>query len=330
MTEWTDGGAAMLVLAAALMLDVLVGEMALLLRNALHPVVAIGRVVGWLDARLNRPERSERARYWRGVFAAVAVALLAGGFGWLVVVLSAGVPGGWLIEALLIAILLAQRSLYEHVAAVSNGLRRSGLAGGRAAIRHLVSRDPASLDEPGIARAALESLAENFADAVVAPVFWCAIGGLPGICAYKAINTADSMIGYRTNRYRAFGRAAARLDDAANWIPARLAALFTVVAAALTGSDAARALRVIRRDARTHASPNAGWPEAAFAGALGLALGGPRKYPGQGATEHWIGGDGKRRYGPRAIGRGLKLYIAACAVNALAGMAIVGIRASLG
>ena len=324
-----DGGASVLVLVAALALDALFGEMALLLRNALHPVVAIGRVVAVLDRRLNRPERGEAARFWRGVFTAASVALLAGGFGGLVAALAAGVPGGWLIEALLVAILLAQRSLFEHVAAVAKGLRRDGLAGGRAAIRHLVSRDPASLDEPGIARAALESLAENFADAVVAPVFWYAILGLPGICACKAINTADSMIGYRTNKYRAFGRAAARLDDAANWIPARLAALVTVIAAALTGNDARRAVRVIRRDAKTHASPNAGWPEAAFAGALGLALGGPRTYPGEGTREHWIGGDGKRRYGPKAIGRGLRLFVVACAVNAALGVAVVLFRSTL-
>jgi adenosylcobinamide-phosphate synthase len=307
----------------------LFGEMALLLRNALHPVVAVGRVVGWLDRRLNRPERGAAARFWRGVFTAASVAVLAGLFGWLVAVLAAGVPGGWLVEALLVAILLAQRSLFEHVAAVAKGLRRDGLAGGRAAIRHLVSRDLASLDEPGIARAALESLAENFADAVVAPVFWYAVAGLPGICAYKAINTADSMIGYRSKKYRAFGKSAARLDDAANWIPARLASLVTVIAAALTGNDPARAARVIRRDARTHPSPNAGWPEAAFAGALGLALGGPRTYPGAGTTEHWIGGDGKRRYGPAGIDRGLRLYLAACVVNAAAAAGILLFRASL-
>ncbi|UCH72939.1 MAG: cobalamin biosynthesis protein CobD [Rhodospirillales bacterium] len=330
MTEWTYGGAGLLVLAAALVLDALFGEMALLLRNALHPVVAIGRVVGWLDAKLNRPERGERARFWRGVFTAVAVATLAGGVGWVVSALARVLPGGWLIEALLVAILLSQRSLYEHVAAVSRSLRCDGLAGGRAAIRHLVSRDPASLDEPGIARAALESLAENFADAVVAPVFWYAVAGLPGICAYKAINTADSMIGYRTNKYRVFGRAAARLDDAANWIPARLAALIIVAAAALTGNETRRALRVIRRDARTHASPNAGWPEAAFAGALGLALGGPRSYPGEGTREHWIGADGRRRYGPAGIDKGLRLYLAACAVNGILGGGILLLGASLG
>jgi adenosylcobinamide-phosphate synthase len=330
MTDGMDGGASVLVLAAALVLDALFGEMALLLRNALHPVVAVGRVVGWLDRRLNRPERGEAARFWRGVFTAASVSLLAGGFGWLVAVLTAGVPGGWLVEALLVAILLAQRSLFEHVAAVAKGLRRDGLAGGRAAIRHIVSRDPASLDAPGIARAALESLSENFADGVVAPVFWYAVAGLPGICAYKAINTADSMIGYRSNKYAAFGKAAARLDDAASWIPARLAALITVIAASLTRNYARRAMRVIRRDAGTHASPNAGWPEAAFAGALGLALGGKRTYPGEGTKEHWIGGDGKRKYGPKGIGRGLRLYVVACAVNAAVGVAIVWIRASLG
>jgi adenosylcobinamide-phosphate synthase len=212
---------------------------------------------------------------------------------------------------------------------VAKGLRRDGLAGGRAAIRHIVSRDPASLDQPGVARAALESLAENFADGVVAPVFWYAVAGLPGICAYKAINTADSMIGYRTNRYAAFGKASARLDDAANWIPARLAAIVIAIAAAFTGNDTRGVLRVMWRDAATHASPNAGWPEAAFAGALGLALGGKRSYPGEGTKEHWIGGDGKRRYGPKGIERGLRLYIVACILNAVVAAGIMLVRTNL-
>ena len=160
---------------------------------------------------------------------------------------------------------------------------------------------------------------------MVAPVFWYAVAGLPGILVYKAINTADSMIGYRTEKYRAFGKAAARLDDAANWIPARLAGLITALAAVFTGDDWARALRVMRRDARTHASPNAGWPEAAFAGALGLALGGPRTYPGQGTKEHWIGGEGRRKYGPKGIERGLKLYVWACAVNAGVGLGVLAV-----
>ena len=325
-TQWE----ALAILAGALALDALFGEMAALFRILPHPVEAMGRLTGALDRRLNKPERGEGARFWRGVFAAAAVVGIVGTTGWLLATLARGIPGGWMIETLIVATLLAQRSLYGHVAAVAQALAIDGLAGGRRAIRHIVSRDPASMDEHGIARAALESLSENFADAVVAPVFWYAIAGLPGILAYKAINTADSMIGYRTDRYRAFGKAAARLDDLANWIPARLAGLITALAAVFTGDDWACALRVMWRDASSHASPNAGWPEAAFAGALGLALGGPRVYPGEGTKEHWIGGDGKRKYGLRGIERGLRLYIAACLVNAAVGVGIVLVRANAG
>lgn len=319
-----------MVLAAALALDALFGEMGALFRLLPHPVEAMGRLIGAMDRKLNKPERGEGARFLRGVFTILVVAGGAGLVGWLIATLARGLPGGWMIEALVVATLLAQRSLHGHVAAVAIALRNEGLAGGRRAIRHIVSRDPATLDEPGIARAGLESLSENFADAVVAPVFWYAVAGLPGILAYKAINTADSMIGYRSEKYRAFGKAAARADDAANWIPARLAGLITALAAALTGNDAARALKVMWRDAGAHASPNAGWPEAAFAGALGLALGGPRVYPGEGTKEHWIGGEGKRKYGPKGIGRGLKLYVWACAVNAAVGLGILAVRVALG
>jgi adenosylcobinamide-phosphate synthase len=325
-TQWE----ALTILAAALALDALFGEMGPLFRILPHPVQAMGRLIGAMDRRLNRPDRGEAARFWRGAFTLIVVVATAGAVGWLIATLARGIPGGWMIEALIAATLLAQRSLYGHVAAVALALRNEGLAGGRRAIRHIVSRDPNSMDEHGIARAALESLSENFADAVVAPVFWYAVAGLPGMLAYKAINTADSMIGYRSDQYRAFGKAAARLDDAANWIPARLAGLITALAAAPAGDDPTRALKVMWRDACTHASPNAGWPEAAFAGALGLALGGPRSYPGEGTREHWIGGEGKRKYGPKGIGRGLKLYLWACAVNAAVGLGILLIRASLG
>jgi adenosylcobinamide-phosphate synthase len=323
MWEFWSQWEALTILAGALALDALFGEMGPLFRILPHPVEAMGRLIGAMDARLNKPERGEAARLLRGVFTVAAVAGIAGAAGWLVATLARGIPGGWMIEALIAATLLAQRSLHAHVAAVALALHNEGLAGGRRAIRHIVSRDPAGMDEHGIARAGLESLSENFADAVVAPVFWYAVAGLPGMLAYKAINTADSMIGYRSDKYRAFGKAAARLDDAANWIPARLAGLITAAAAALTGNDATRALKVMWRDAGTHASPNAGWPEAAFAGALGLALGGPRVYPGQGTREHWIGGEGKRKYGPKGIGRGLKLYVWACAVNAAVGLGIL-------
>ncbi len=325
MVEWQ----VLTVLAAALALDALFGEMGPLFRALPHPVIVIGRLVDLLDRKLNRAERGPAARFWRGVFVVASLVSLAAAAGWAIATMASGVPGGWMVEAVLVAVLVAQRSLYEHVAAVSRALGQDGLAGGRAAIRHIVSRDPASMDEAGIARAAMESLSENFADGVVAPVFWYAVAGLPGMLAYKALNTADSMIGYRSEKYLAFGKAAALLDDLANWLPARLAALCVVAAAAFRADcDAIRALRIVRRDAATHASPNAGWPEAAFAGALGLALGGPRVYPGQGRKEHWIGGDGIRDYGSVGIGRGLALFIRACVANAILAAVILSIRAA--
>ena len=187
-------------------------------------------------------------------------------------------PFGFIVVAILASSLIAQRSLYEHVARVADALERDGLDAGRRAVSQIVGRDPDALDEAGVARAAIESLAENFSDGVVAPVFWLAVGGLAGGAAYKAINTADSMIGHRTPRHEDFGFAAARLDDLVNLPASRLAALLIVLA---SGASARRTPgRAVWRDARKHRSPNAGWPEAAMAGALGLSLAGPRVYGG--------------------------------------------------
>src|SRR5690554_4671448 len=195
--------------------------------------------------------------------------------------------------------LVAQKSLYDHVAAVARGLEQGGLEGGRKAVSLIVGRDPESLDQAGVARAAIESLSENFSDAVVAPVFWAALFGLPGLLAYKAVNTADSMIGHRTPRHAAFGWAAARLDDAVNLIPARLAGLRIAGAALLLpGARAGNALRAMGRDAPRHRSPNAGWQEAAMGGALGLALAGPRRYGGQVVEDAWMGAGGRTDAGP--------------------------------
>src|SRR5262249_38158805 len=209
-----------------------------------------------------------------------------------------------------------------------DGLDQAGLAGGRNAVAHIVGRDPETLNEAGVARAALESLAENFSDAVAAPAFWALLLGLPGILAYKAVNTADSMIGYRTERHEHFGWAAARLDDLLNLVPARLAGAALCGAAFLLSREQGRAAwQVMRRDARKHHSPNAGWPEAAMAGALGLALGGPRVYDGELADEDaWLGDGGRTDATSADIRRGLKLYVIACALQA-AVVAIVAILA---
>jgi adenosylcobinamide-phosphate synthase len=250
----------------------------------------------------------------RGLLLVLLVVLASAGLGWAVERVLLDMSGGWIAEALLASSLLAFRDLFDRVRAVRRGLE-IGLEAARAKVAHIVGRDPETLDEAGVARAATESLAENFSDGVVAPVFWFALFGLGGLAAYKAVNTLDSMIGHRNPRYEAFGKAAARLDDALNWVPARLAGLLLVLAAAvLPQARAARAFRTMWRDAPRHRSPNAGWQEAAMAGALGLKLAGPRHYPDGAVPDHWMG-DGRADLGPADLNAALRLYLVA---NALA------------
>ena len=244
----------------------------------------------------------------------LAVVALAGGLGWAVERLCNGFLGGWVLEAVLASTLIAFRGLHDHVRAVAEALDL-GLAEARAAVAHIVGRDPARLDAPGVARAAAESLAENFSDGVVAPLFWFALLGLPGLCAYKAVNTLDSMIGQRNPRYEHFGKAAARLDDAVNWVPARLAGLLLVAAARFLPEARARgAWRAVRRD-------NAGWQEAALAGALGFRLAGPRDYPDGPVEDAWMG-DGHAELDAAALRAALRLYRAAGGV--VAGILLFG------
>jgi adenosylcobinamide-phosphate synthase len=225
------------------------------------------------------------------------------------------VLAGLLVTGILAGTLLAQRSLWRHVADVAEALERDGLGGGRRAVSRIVGRNPDSLDESAVVRAAIESLAENFSDGVVAPALWCSACGLPGIAAYKAVNTADSMIGHRTPRHEAFGWAAARLDDVINLPASRLAALWLILAAWLQpGASAAGALRAVRRDAGKHRSPNAGWPEAAMAGALGIRLAGPRVYGATRVEDRWMG-DGRAGATTADLRRALALYRLACAIQ---------------
>ena len=304
-----------LLLLLALIVDGLVGDPRWLWRALPHPVAMIGALIGWFDAKLNRDGRSDLNRTVRGAITVGLCVGLSALVGWWLHQLMAHLSYGMVGEIVLVAILLAGRSLYDHVGAVAKGLKKGGLAGGRAALQHIVGRDVTSLDAHGVARSAIESLAENFADGLVAPAFWYVLLGLPGLFAYKAINTLDSMIGYRTKRHKAFGLTAARLDDAANYLPARLSGLLICLAAASAPSGrAGRALKVMRRDAMRHASPNAGWPEAAMAGALDIALGGPRRYPGGVSEGAWIG-DGRARLEVRDIRSAQRLYLIACALG---------------
>nr|WP_281413153.1 adenosylcobinamide-phosphate synthase CbiB [Marivibrio halodurans] len=310
----------------AMALDAAIGDPRWLWRLLPHPVVWAGALIGWFDRKLNREDRSAVNRTVRGAVAVAITVGLAAGLGWAAHYLLARLPFGMGWEALIVAVLLAGRGLFDHVGRVAKGLKADGLEGGREALRHIVGRDVKSLDSHGVARSAIESLAENFADGLVAPAFWYVLLGLPGLLAYKAINTCDSMIGYRTKRHKAFGLVAARLDDAANFLPARLAGILVCLAALFAPrGDPARAVRTMRADAGKHASPNAGWPEAAMAGALDLALGGPRRYPG-GVTEGaWIG-TGRARLGPRDIAAARRLYLIACAIGwaLAAGVALAG------
>jgi adenosylcobinamide-phosphate synthase len=233
-------------------------------------------------------------------------------------VLQLPAPIALVILACLASTLIAQRSLYEHVAAVADALDEGGIEAGRDAVARIVGRDTSALDEAGVSRSAMESLAENFSDGVVAPVLWGALFGLPGMVAYKAINTADSMIGHRTPRHEAFGYAAAKVDDVVNLPASRLAAFFLAVAALFhDDADFHRAVETVRRDADIHRSPNAGWPEAAMAGALGLKLSGPRVYHGALTGDEWIG-EGSEGANSADIRRALGLYKTACTVQVVA------------
>lgn len=271
-----------IVFAIAAALDAILGEPKWIWSRAPHPAVLMGRLIGWLEIRLNDLAVSPNRRKLRGIGALLALVLGAGALGLLLKALPSRLP-----EVLILAALLAQRSLVDHLRDVAKGMRNS-VEEGRQAVAMIVGRDTAQMDSPAIARAAIESGAENFSDGVIAPAFWFLVGGLPGLLIYKITNTADSMIGYRTPRLEAFGWAAARFDDLLNLIPARLSALL------IAYSGPRNSFHGVFRDAQLHRSPNAGWPEAAMARTLGVALSGPRSYEGEMRDFPWVNESGDR------------------------------------
>lgn len=299
----------------ALGLDRVVGDPDWLWRRVPHPVAGFGALIAAADRRFNRPHWTPTRRRAAGVVSTFALLLIAGLVGHILHRLLQ--PLGWVgfaLEALVASVLLAQKSLADHVARVGRVLEGDGLAAGRRVVSMIVGRDPDALDEAGVSRAAIESLAENASDGVVAPWFYLVLFGLPGLFAYKMLNTADSMIGHMSERHRAFGWAAARLDDLANWVPARLTAALFALAAWLGSNRAAarRALRASIADGPNHRSPNAGWPEAAAAGALDLALGGPRRYGEIAVEAAMLHAAGRRDAGPHDIRSALRLFRWAC------------------
>lgn len=305
----------MVVVVVALGCDALFGDPDWLWRRIAHPVAVIGRAIAVLDNAFNRADWSPSRRKLAGV---VVVVLLVGVSALVGVAVEAALPrniGGNIVLGLIASLFIAQRSLYQHVARVRDAFADGGLAAARGAVGMIVGRDPQSLDESGVCRAAIESCAENFSDGVVAPVFWLALLGLPGLIAYKAINTADSMIGHRSEKYRDFGWAAARLDDAVNLIPARLSGALLALTARLVSGSVAASFKAMWRDASKHRSPNAGWPESAMAGALGLALAGPRRYVEGVVDDPYLNAHGRKAAAPNDIGRALRMLAAACVIE---------------
>jgi adenosylcobinamide-phosphate synthase len=304
------------IVIAALAFDALIGDPEWLWRRVGHPVTLIGALIDRLDRKFNREDQTPEQRRSEGINSTAILVVIAATVGVLIQVVVQSLPAGNIILALIASIFIAQRSLYQHVAGVRAAFAEGGLPAAREAVAMIVGRDPAQLDEAGVCRAAIESCAENFSDGVVAPVFWLALLGLPGLIAYKAINTADSMIGHRTERYEAFGWAAARLDDLVNLVPARLSALLLACAAPVAGGSIATSWRIVRRDASHHRSPNAGWPESAMAGALGLALAGPRRYAEHTVDDPFLNAEATSEAVPDDIGRALNVYVAVCVIEA--------------
>ena len=308
-----DHAIAMLI---ALALDAALGWPAWLYARIGHPVTWMGRAITSLERALNQGNAARQRA--GGVIACATMVAGSAALGWALVAL---LPGGAVMAGVLAWPLVAARSMHEHVAAVARPLALGDLASARVAVSMIVGRDPALLDQAGVARAATESLAENTSDGIVAPIFWGLVAGLPGILAYKAANTLDSMIGHRTPRHVHFGWASARFDDLVNLIPARLTGLIF----ALVSARPLAALGCMRADARKHRSPNAGWPEAAMAGALGLRLSGPRVYAEGIAPEPWIN-EGAPDPEPRDVSRALALYLRAMgALAAILALCIWGL-----
>jgi adenosylcobinamide-phosphate synthase len=285
-----------------------------------HPVIWMGRFISFMERGVDKRQRTPRQRRDAGIFTLAMLLLVTLTITLAVQQVLRSMPLGWVLEIMLATPFLAQKELGRAVEAVAIALRNS-LDAGREAVSHIVGRDPQALDEAGVARAAIETLAESTSDGVVAPWFWLVLLGLPGIALYKAINTADSMIGHMNERYRDYGWAAAKLDDLANWIPARLTAVLITAACFVTPhASPSKAWAMARRDARKHASPNSGWPEASFAGALGFRLGGPRSYDGK-IVDLPSFGDGKSTLVGSDILRALVLYRST--LNVLLGVSVV-------
>jgi adenosylcobinamide-phosphate synthase len=292
--------------ALALVIENFMGYPPALFKIIGHPVQWIGALISYIDDGLNDPDVPPEQNRRHGILALILLCAAVGIPAYILSKTLAQFSFGWIINAIIATAFIAQKSLRDHVTAVQHGLSTS-LFMGRKEVAKIVGRDPETLDENGVAKAALESLAENTSDGITAPILWYSLLGLPGLFIYKAVNTADSMIGHKSEKYLQFGWAAARFDDLINLPASRLTGLLFTIAAWLSSKEkASKAYSAMLRDASKHQSPNAGWPEAAMAGALGVRFGGPRQYDGETVDLPYMG-DG-RDVEPKDIERGLELY----------------------
>lgn len=316
------------ILFCAILLDMLVGDPDWLWRKYTHPIVWFGRFTGYLDKKLNLTGLSKRWRKINGIVTITALVLSALVFGVLSVMLFSQLGFlGQLVEIVIVAIFIAQKSMSDHVERVIKPLKDGDIAGARAAVSMIVGRDTTELDESSISRATIESMSENFSDGVVAPIFWFAVLGLPGLFAYKMINTADSMLGHMTEKYQSFGWASAKLDDLVNWLPARLSTLFIIISS-IFGSGTAAALRaicVVLQDAKLHRSPNAGWPEAAMAGVLNVALVGPRTYAEYKVDDAYMNATGRGKLMVGDVVLAKTVFWSACLIEAFIILTVISI-----
>ncbi|WP_108820284.1 adenosylcobinamide-phosphate synthase CbiB [Pseudovibrio sp. Alg231-02] len=301
----------------AICLDAVIGDPDWLWSRLPHPVTLIGKLISYMDHTYNKPEYQRSARKTNGILTLALLISSAGFAGLVLQYLLDFLPFGSILVALIGMTLIAQKSLYQHVARVRDALRNSGLTEARKQVSMIVGRNPEYLDEAGVSRAAIESCSENFSDGVVAPIFWFAVLGLPGLFIYKAVNTADSMIGHKNEAYEDFGWASARFDDLINLPASRLSGLLIVLAALISGRAYKTALSTIHREAKNHRSPNAGWPEAAMAGALGVALAGPRQYAEYRVEDPFMNAKGRKIADADDIDGALKLMAISSALLAL-------------
>ena len=310
--DWVFMPGTLIVLVLALVLDAIIGDP----RWIPHPVKGIGVIIRYFDLTFNRQNFSKNHRKIFGFILVIFIVFFFALIGWFITVVVAEISFGWIIELIFIYSMVSQRSMVDHALRVIHALKGNNLSSGRYHVSQIVGRDVSSLNESAISRAAIESVAESFTDGVVAPVFWYLALGLPGILVFKAISTLDSMVGYRNEQYLEFGMAAARFDDFLNWLPARIAGPIIACSACFVPKTSPRtAFHILFRDASKNISPNAGWTEAAMAGALKIRLLGPRKYPGQVMYSSWIG-EGEKEADPVDIMRAVQVYAMGCCIVA--------------